>query len=679
MQLDAIFLDSLKPTSHSVGYGTLGMAGSLGYENKMVSVQGRRCSHAFSAHPPAKICFQLDGRFYSFRCNVGLNDDVPIGRSYADFTVLADGRPVAIAGVVAGQMPRILCADIKNAQILELVTQTSRWEYSHAVWLDPQVSESPADPQPTPLVDCLHRAEITLPEQPLIAERCVATVASPGVTGLLDNMLGSLFANACCQDALVVVFALDADAACVAIAGKYHVPLVSCRPLGPINAMCKAVLYSVAQIIDAEQFLCLDADMLVLGDLRPVFASLDACPKGTILACREGNGCGWHNFIDLNHALCSVYGGRATDWSHFGGTPGAEGAYSLVVNDGLFAGSRAALLALDGVVRAMSGASTWIDQRQDIWWRNQFVFNLALARLSCGVELDGIYNIQLNSHDVQFADVNGRLQANWYDRSARVVHFNGLGRQKGLEWRNCFARIEDPLAQKTSRDLYGDLLTVLRMWIGRYGLQALAWSFNGTSDARTAKVGDSSTFPLLALLHYLIRANGCARVLETGTARGVSAACLASAVSHRLGAQVVTFDPFSYSERTELWAALPPALGGCIEERTIGSLEGMAAAIEAGERYEAALLDSIHSEEHVWAEFQLAAQLVCPRGLILIHDPRYTFGTVEQALIRIEAAGYNVSRLWCAEGRLAEDDHLGLALVVNAPRIASDDKLLSPL
>jgi hypothetical protein len=87
----------------------------------------------------------------------------------------------------------------------------------------------------------------------------------------------------------------------------------------------------------------------------------------------------------------------------------------------------------------------------------------------------------------------------------------------------------------------------------------------------------------------------------------------------------------------------------------VGSLEGMAAALQSGERYEGALLDSIHSEEQVWAEFQFAAQLVCPCGLILVHDPRYSLGTVEQAIIRVEAAGYNVSRLWAAESGVAED------------------------
>ena len=36
-----------------------------------------------------------------------------------------------------------------------------------------------------------------------------------------------------------------------------------------------------------------------------------------------------------------------------------------------------------------------------------------------------------------------------------------------------------------------------------------------------------------------------------------------------------------------------------------------------------------YTAEHVWAEFQLATQLLCLEGLILIHDARYAHGTVE--------------------------------------------------
>jgi hypothetical protein len=43
-------------------------------------------------------------------------------------------------------------------------------------------------------------------------------------------------------------------------------------------------------------------------------------------------------------------------------------------------------------------------------------------------------------------------------------------------------------------------------------------------------------------------------------------------------------------------------------------------------------------------------------------------GTVAAALRRIEAAGYNVVRLWTAEAGEPEDDRLGLAIIDNRRR-----------
>lgn len=662
-----MYLDALPLLEAHVGYGELGMHGSLGYEDKTVSVRRQPYPHALSTHPPAHVHFQVDRRFASFSCQVALNDDVREEVSYAHFSVMADGHEVAVEPYVrAGESPRTLRANITGAAELELRVRTNRWEYCHAVWLDPQVSETPL--AGSKLLDCLGRVEIVAPAVLPQAKRCIATVVSPGFEHLLDDLLGSLYANGGCQDALLVVLVVDGNSACEQVARKYQATVIRCRSHARVNATTKAALYSIARVVNAERFLCLDADMLVLGDLRPVFHALDACPDGTILACREGNGRGWHQFDTLGHALCTVYGGREADLTLLLGTPDGEAVYSLVVNDGLFAGGRAALLSLDGFLRGLPHAARWTDERRDIWWRNQFLFNLALARLRCGVELDASYNLQLNSHEVEFSSQEGRVQARWDDRPVRVLHFNGLGRHKYPEWRNLFAQVSDPLVGRGGEDSYEHFLTALRAWVGRHGLTSLAWSFYGTTDAQAAIVRDPTTLPLFALFHYLVRANGCVRVLETGTARGVSAACLASAVAHRPDGCVVTLDIQPYLERETLWALLPETIRSRIDARVVDALTGMTAALESGERYDAVLLDSLHTEEHVWAEFQLATQLVCPGGLILIHDATYKGGTVDDALRRIEAAGYGVVRLWTAEGGIAEDDHLGLALIENRCR-----------
>jgi NPCBM/NEW2 domain len=160
-------LDSLKLVTAHVGYGNLGLNGSLGYENKAVVVMNQPYRHSVSAHAPARVTFALDGRFATFRCHVALNDDVPASRSHASFFVVADGTQVACAPhVVAGSAPRALTANIAGAQTLELRVHTTRWEYCHAVWLDPEVDDLPAVDQAIPYIDCLGRAEVAYPVVP---------------------------------------------------------------------------------------------------------------------------------------------------------------------------------------------------------------------------------------------------------------------------------------------------------------------------------------------------------------------------------------------------------------------------------------------------------------------------------------------------------------------------------
>ena len=66
------------------------------------------------------------------------------------------------------------------------------------------------------------------------------------------------------------------------------------------------------------------------------------------------------------------------------------------------------------------------------WWRNQFLFNLALARLRNGWELDNVFNVQLHTHDVV---INGEIEARFRGRPVHILHLCGVGKQKHVEWR----------------------------------------------------------------------------------------------------------------------------------------------------------------------------------------------------------------------------------------------------
>src|SRR5262249_27567962 len=81
---------------------------------------------------------------------------LPAAPRPAAAAVPAAGRQVAAAPPVrAGDPPRTLCADLSGARRLELLVRTSRWEYCHAVWLDPVVDDEPADALAGPWRDCL--------------------------------------------------------------------------------------------------------------------------------------------------------------------------------------------------------------------------------------------------------------------------------------------------------------------------------------------------------------------------------------------------------------------------------------------------------------------------------------------------------------------------------------------
>jgi hypothetical protein len=55
-----MYLDTLQPQRADVGYGQLGIFGSLGFEDKQVQVGQRHYPHALSSHEPASPAFQLD-------------------------------------------------------------------------------------------------------------------------------------------------------------------------------------------------------------------------------------------------------------------------------------------------------------------------------------------------------------------------------------------------------------------------------------------------------------------------------------------------------------------------------------------------------------------------------------------------------------------------------------------
>ena len=430
------FLDDLNPKLVEVGYGALGRHGMLGYEGKRVKIKGRQVRHALSTHPSAEVAYFLDGQYGALETLVGLNDDVLDKTTSADFFVISDGEVVGCAtGVTAGEEPRRIEADLEGANELQLLVRTDRWNFCHALWIEPVLLHGGAAPHyPEQITDCLKRAEITSktrswPE----AELCIATVASPGFEIWLRSFLESLRRYGRCEEALIAVFCFDANSSLAKVAEDLGAKVVECQSLVPINMACKSVLYSVGKVVAAKKFICLDADMLVLGDLRPVVDALDVLPAHSVLLCKDAA-----SVPTLGKALTCLYGSSGEDVERMCGRGSVDLLdYPLVVNDGFFAARRTAINAVDEVIRGFPSAANWVTNKaSELPWRNQFLFNLALAKLGAAVKVDDVYNWQLNLWNAQVEVHDGAFSANGGGRSIRCLHFNGGGRKKYSEWRH---------------------------------------------------------------------------------------------------------------------------------------------------------------------------------------------------------------------------------------------------
>ncbi len=171
--------------------------------SKQSVFSGRHYRHSISISD-ACVSFNLDDRYTWFRSQVAWDDSTPPFHKSADFATLADGRAAAVH-VVSGHSPQDIYVDFPGVKKLELRLYSNH-AAERAFWLDPQIGvegeeylsksvsvEALATAYVIPETDCLHRTRISVP---LMADRCIATVVSPGYSHLLDEMLGSLFANA---------------------------------------------------------------------------------------------------------------------------------------------------------------------------------------------------------------------------------------------------------------------------------------------------------------------------------------------------------------------------------------------------------------------------------------------------------------------------------------------------
>jgi hypothetical protein len=296
---------------------------------------------------------------------------------------------------------------------------------------------------PTPAIhrdewhtDCLGHCDVLAPKTPYRFDRCVAFVATESYARLLDGALKSLARFGALDGVPRVVFVEESGEKCASIAAGHGAVILRCRPRpGPAPSI-KGVQYSMARFVEAKQYLCLDADVLVLDSLAPLFEEHGRLPAGRVLVAPEATE---EPVATLREALWSVYRATPREVDSLLNPVAPASLDAPATNDGVFVADRASLSAVDGILRGDRALTAWVKARPDVWWRQKAAFNVALARMGACVLLDGGYNAQLHVAPAVRRVVQGRVCAEWRGAVARLLHFNGRGKEAYASWSDVLA------------------------------------------------------------------------------------------------------------------------------------------------------------------------------------------------------------------------------------------------
>jgi serine/threonine protein kinase len=139
------YLCDLPERDVTVGYGSFGKKGDLGYDNNRIVFKGVHSPHGLSMHPPergsARVTYTLNKQYRTFRAMVAINDDIEISVTALVFKVSGDGKLLWQSKPLTKRGEGEECiVPVSMIERLELeVHCPGPCLAAHAVWIEPQL------------------------------------------------------------------------------------------------------------------------------------------------------------------------------------------------------------------------------------------------------------------------------------------------------------------------------------------------------------------------------------------------------------------------------------------------------------------------------------------------------------------------------------------------------------
>jgi hypothetical protein len=244
--------------------------------------------------------------------------------------------------------------------------------------------------------DCLKRSWLTN-VQNHVGKWCIATIASPGYEQQVDDLFTTISRYGEAGHAQKVLLVVDGTRSTYRLAAKHGALAIPVESTRHVDASIKAALYSIADSVKADFYLCLDSDLLAVSSLQPLMR-LTEKHRGHILAARSAATVEGDKPHDFYFVAQNYYNATQRDADLL--CQRRKVPNFLRLNSGVFAADAVTMKMLDIVMtNKRPQFLPWLESGRSRA-ADELCFSLAVAELGGALEISKRWNLQLYAHDV---------------------------------------------------------------------------------------------------------------------------------------------------------------------------------------------------------------------------------------------------------------------------------------
>lgn len=408
-----------------IGHGYLGTYGDSGY-GIIVSVNGNSYDHYVSAHPDSLLRYKIPENAQYFSCELALNDSSEDFAS-VDVEFIVDGNTQYYAHNIGKFCIVNVEFLLDDNSILEIKTTATNKIICHSLILNPSFSNK----KPKYLLCPIHKSKIST--EYYTKEKydvCIASVINDGfveyakllhktiLSKTARNIKFVYFGEA---TPLTTEFCKSINATLIEIVCVYELNINEKKSLSIYH---KPSSYCVAKLINADIYCILDVDMICASDISNLIERIESNSNTSISVCKDSHTEGLC-YGDLVMSEWSAYKGSNRDGITLQLKPNEINS-SLIINSGVIAGKKKAILGIEDTLRRMMPSSLfYLNQNLNVPVREQALMNLAMIRYSDVEVLHKKYNLQVLWEEVEINFDGKEINANSEEFEPCLVHFNG--------------------------------------------------------------------------------------------------------------------------------------------------------------------------------------------------------------------------------------------------------------